>query len=147
FVYIHILNGELEVSLLFSADFCGEAPTAFQDMALTYTDFSFYEFVKSTSTLTFTISVYVATNYIKLCDIMNTEGGEYGDGYIGYLHASNALAAGSYKLDIDGEYKPWAANEPVQTIPDGLYTIDFTALTMSGNPPTIGDYVGPVIVK
>src|SRR5699024_4459746 len=145
--YIHILNGDREVSLPFAADFGGEAPTAIQDMALTNTDLSFHEDVKSTSTLTFTITGDVATNYIELWDIMNPEGGEYGDGYIGYLHASNALAAGSYKLDIDGEYKPWAANEPVQTIPDGLYTIDFTALTMSGNPPTIGDYVGPVIVK
>lgn len=145
--YIHIQNGDREVSLPFAADFGGEAPTAIQDMALTNTDLSFHEDVKSTSTLTFTITGDVATNYIELWDIMNPEGGEYGDGYIGYLHASNALAAGSYKLDIDGEYKPWAANEPVQTIPDGLYTIDFTALTMSGNPPTIGDYVGPVIVK
>lgn len=145
--YIHVLNGEREVSLPFAVDFGGEAPTEVKDMDITKTDLSFHEDVKSTSTLTFTITGDVATNYIELWDIMDQEGGEYGDGYIGYLHAADALAAGSYRLEIDGEYKPWTASEPVQTIPDGLYTIDYTALTMSGNPPIIGDYVGPVIVK
>ena len=38
----------------------------------------------------------LATNYIELWDIMDPEGGEYGDGYIGYLHAGASLAAGSY---------------------------------------------------
>lgn len=145
--YIHLQNDGREVSLPFAADFGGEASTSIRDMAITKTDLSFHEDVKSTSTLTFTITGDVATNYIELWDMMDPNGGEYGDGYIGYLHASNILAAGSYRLDITGEYKPWAASEPVQTIPDGLYTIDFTALTMSGNPPIIGDYVGPVIVK
>ena len=33
------------------------------------------------------------------------------------------------------------------TIPDGLYTIDFTGQTVSGNPPILSGYVGPVVVK
>ena len=119
-----------------------------QDMAITETDLSFNgDGIKDSAVLTFKITGDVKTNYIELWDIMNPDGGEYGDGYIGYLHAGTALAAGSYKLDIKGDYKPWATGAPQTTIPDGLYTIDFTAETVSGNPPIIGDYVGPVVVK
>ena len=77
---------------------------------------------------------------------MDPDGGEYGDGYIGYLHAASALGEGSYTLRIAGQYQPWNGSAAT-TIPDGLYTIDFTALTASGNPPIIGDYVGPIVVK
>ena len=62
---------------------------------------------------------------------MNPEGGEYGDGYIGYLHAGTSLAAGSYTLNVAGNYNPWTKCSST-TIPDGLYTIDFTGLTVSG---------------
>lgn len=146
--YIKV-NGEgTEVSLPFAADFSKAAGTELQDMAITETDLSFNgDGIKDSAVLTFKITGDVKTNYIELWDIMNPAGGEYGDGYIGYLHAANALAAGSYKLDIKGNYKPWAASAPQTTIPDGLYTIDFTAETASGNPPLIGDYVGPIVVK
>ncbi|MFJ7934339.1 S8 family serine peptidase [Sporosarcina sp. NPDC096371] len=146
--YIKV-NGEgTEVSLPFAADFAAASGTAIQDMAITKTDLSFNkDGINDTATLTFKITGDVMTNYIELWDIMNPEGGEYGDGYIGYLHASNYLAAGSYKLDIDGIYKPWKTGAALTTIPDGLYTIDYTAQTLSGNPPIIGDYVGPIVVK
>lgn len=147
--YIHISGGGTEVSLPFAADFNALlAETAIEDLAITATDLSFNgDGIQDTAALTFKLTGDVKTNYIELWDIMNPDGGEYGDGYIGYLHASDSLAASSYKLDIQGTYKPWAAGVPQTTIPDGLYTIDFTAQTVSGNPPIISDYVGPVVVK
>nr|WP_298472152.1 S8 family serine peptidase [uncultured Psychrobacillus sp.] len=145
--YIRINGGGSEVSLPFAADFSTvTAPaTEIKDMSITETDLSFNgDGVKDTANLSFTLTGPVATNYIELWDIMNPEGGEYGDGYIGYLHAGDSLAAGKWTLPITGEYKPWGT-APATTIPDGLYTIDFTGQTTTG--AIIGDYVGPIVVK
>jgi len=146
--YIKVKGEGTEVSLPFAADFAGASATAIQDMAISETDLSFNnDGYRHTAELTFKLTGDVMTNYIELWDIMNPDGGEYGDGYIGYLHAGDYLPAGSYKLDIDGMYRPWTPGKPLTTIPDGLYTIDFSALTASGNPPVIGDYAGPIVVK
>ncbi|MEK3978670.1 S8 family serine peptidase [Psychrobacillus sp. FSL K6-2836] len=133
-----------EISLPFAADFGGPTVTAIKDMAITETDLSFDgDGVQDIAELTFTLTGPVTTNYIEVWDIMDPEGGEYGDGYIGYLHAGTSLGAGSWRLPVDGEYQPWSG-APATTIPDGLYTIDFTGLATTG---VIGDYVGPIIVK
>lgn len=142
--YINIEGGSTTASLPFAADFGGEAATEIQDMRITETDLSFNgDGVKDEAMLYFTLTGDVATNYLEIWDIMDPEGGVYGDGYIGYLHAADSLAAGSYQLRIGGEYRPWDGTPPTM-IPDGLYTIDYTALSTSG---VIGDYVGPVVVK
>ncbi|MGN7385560.1 S8 family serine peptidase [Sporosarcina sp. SAFN-015] len=145
--YINIEGGSTTASLPFAADFGGEAATEIRDMRITETDLSFNgDGVKDEAMLYFTITGDVATNYLEIWDIMDPEGGAYGDGYIGYLHAGSSLGAGSYQLAIKGQYNPWGGSGAT-TIPDGLYTIDYTAMTVSGNPPIIGDYVGPVVVK
>ncbi|MFE8698109.1 S8 family serine peptidase [Cytobacillus sp. FJAT-53684] len=136
-----------EISLPFAADFAGAAAVQLKDLDITETDLSFNgDGVNDEATFYFTITGDVGTNYIELWDIMDPEGGEYGDGYIGYLHAGSGLAAGSYRLNITGEYGPWGGSG-VEQIPDGLYTVDFTAMTVSGNPAIISDYVGPIVVK
>ncbi|WP_408056625.1 S8 family serine peptidase [Ureibacillus manganicus] len=142
--YIHIIGEGSEISLPFAADFSGVAPTEIQNMAITETDLSFDgDGVKDSADLTFTLTGDVTTNYIELWDIMNPDGGYYGDGYIGYLHAGSSLGKGSWRLVVGGQYTPWGSTTSTK-IPDGLYTIDFTALTASG---VIGDYVGPIVVK
>ncbi|MCM3744140.1 S8 family serine peptidase [Sporosarcina luteola] len=142
--YINIEGGSTTASLPFAADFGGAAATAIKDMKISENDLSFNgDGVKDEATLSFTLTGDVTTNYIELWDIMNPEGGEYGDGYIGYLHNGTSLKAGSYTLGIKGQYKPWGS-APATTIPDGLYTIDFTAVAKSG---IIGEFVGPVVVK
>ncbi|MHC8514333.1 S8 family serine peptidase [Sporosarcina sp. ITBMC105] len=145
--YIHITGGRTDVSLPFAADFGGEAAAEVKDMSITETDLSFNgDGVKDEAMLYFTITGDVGFNFVELWDIMNPDGGAYKDGYIGYLHAGTSLSAGSYQLPIRGQYRPWGGSGPT-TIPDGLYTIDFSGETVSGNPPVIGDYVGPVVVK
>ncbi|MEZ7172902.1 S8 family serine peptidase [Sporosarcina sp. OR05] len=146
--YIHISNGaEASVSLPFAADFGGEAPVEVKDMDITETDLSFDgDGFNDEAMLYFTITGDVGFNVIELWDIMNPEGGEFSDGYIGYLHAGQSLGAGSYQLPIKGQYRPWDGSG-LTTIPDGLYTVDFTAETVSGNPAEIGDYAGPIFVK
>ncbi|WP_339251844.1 S8 family serine peptidase [Sporosarcina sp. FSL W8-0480] len=142
--YINIEGGSTVASLPFAADFGGVAKTEVKDMRITETDLSFNgDGVKDEATLSFTLTGDVSINYIELWDFMNPDGGAYGDGYIGYLHAGTALGAGSYTLRIGGNYTPWEGNG-LTKIPDGLYTIDFTALSSSG---VIGDYVGPIVVK
>ncbi|MFJ7970194.1 S8 family serine peptidase [Psychrobacillus sp. NPDC096389] len=143
--FIHINGGGSEISLPFAADFSNVAAAAeIKDMKITETDLSFNgDGVKDSAVLSFTLTGNVTTNYIELWDIMDPEGGEYGDGYIGYLHAGSSLAKGSYTLNVAGQYKPWGT-APATTIPDGLYTIDFSAQSSSG---VIGDYVGPIVVK
>lgn len=143
--YIHINGGQNEISLPFAADFGGVLATEITDMSITETDLSFNgDGVNDEAMLYFTITGDVGTNYIELWDIQNPTGGEYGDGYIGYLHAGNSLGAGSYQLRIAGQYRPWTPPSDLETIPDGVYTIDYTALASQG---VIGDYVGPVFVK
>jgi len=146
--YIYI-NGEgTEVSLPFAADFGGAPASAFENFAITETDLSFNnDGIKDTAVLSFKLTGDVTTNYIELWDIMNPEGGEYEDGYIGYLHAGASLAAGSYTLNVAGKYTPWTSGSAQTTIPDGLYTIDFTGQTVSGSPAILSGYVGPVVVK
>lgn len=146
YVNIHA-NGEA-ISLPFAADFSGEVPTEVKNMAITKTDLSFAEDVDvEEAVLSFTITDHVLTNLIELWDLQDPEGGYYEDGYIGYLHGADSLAAGSYTLKIGGQYLPWDPGSTPQQIPDGVYTIDFSALTLNGSPPVISDYVGPVIVK
>ena len=134
--YIHITGGSTTASLPFAADLGGEAGVEIRNMEISETDLSFNgDGVKDEAVLSFTITGDVATNYIELWDIMDPEGGVYEDGYIGYLHAGSALGAGSYTLRIGGNYTPWDGSG-LTTIPDGLYTVDFTAMTVSGNPPS-----------
>ena len=145
--YIHITGGSTTASLPFAADFSGEAAVELKDMSITETDLSFNgDGVKDEAMFYFTITGDVTTNFLELWDIMDPEGGVYADGYIGYLHAGNTLGAGSYQLPVKGNYTPWEGTGSA-TIPDGLYTIDYTAQTVSGNPPVIGDFVGPIVVK
>ncbi|MCZ2258677.1 S8 family serine peptidase [Sporosarcina sp. G11-34] len=145
--YIHIDGVDTALSLPFAADFAGAAAAAIEDMAISETDLSFDgDGYKDSALLSFKLTGDVTTNFIELWDIMNPDGGPFGDGYIGYVHAGASLGAGSYTLNIAGQYKPWTS-EPATTIPDGLYTIDFTGTTVSGNPPVIGDYAGPIVVK
>ncbi|MGE7020700.1 S8 family serine peptidase [Solibacillus cecembensis] len=141
---IHINGGDSAISLPFAADFSEAASVAITNMDITETDLSFNkDGVKDSAVLSFTLTGDVATNYIEVWDIMNPEGGEYGDGYIGYLHGATSLGKGSYTLNVAGQYRPWSG-APATTIPDGLYTIDFTAQAPS---EIISDYVGPIIVK
>lgn len=142
--YIYIGNGETEISLPFAADLGEVAATEIKDFTITETDLSFNgDGVKDSAVLSFTLTGDVTTNYIELWDVMNPKGGEYGDGHIGYLHTGSSLEQGSYTLNISGQYKPWGA-EPATTIPDGLYTIDFTGQAASG---VVSSYVGPIVVK
>ncbi|MFF2753541.1 S8 family serine peptidase [Psychrobacillus sp. NPDC058041] len=142
--YIRINGGGSEISLPFAADLTTVVPIEITNMKITETDLSFNgDGVKDSAVLSFTLTGNVATNYIEIWDIMNPDGGEYEDGYIGYLHAASSLAKGSYTLTVAGQYKPWGS-APATTIPDGLYTIDFSANSTTG---PLGAYVGPIVVK
>ncbi|ATP39013.1 hypothetical protein CSE16_02675 [Solibacillus sp. R5-41] len=142
--YIHINGGDSAISLPFAADFSEAASAEITNMAITETDLSFNnDGVKDSAVLSFTLTGDVTTNYIELWDIMNPEGGEYRDGYIGYIHAGSSLGKGSYTLKVAGQYKPWGS-APATKIPDGLYTIDFSGQAGS---EVISDFVGPIIVK
>ena len=132
----------------FAADFGGAAAVEFKDFEITETDLSFDgDGVQDEATVSFTVTGDLGPNFIEIWDIMDPDGGSYGDGYIGYLHAAEELPAGSYQLGVKGQYRPWASGAQPTTIPDGLYTIDFAGETVSGSPPVVGGYVGPVVVK
>ena len=148
--YIHIKGGSTEISLPFAANFGGTsvAATEFKNFTTTETDLSFNgDGYKDSTRLSFELTGNVTTHYLEIWDIMNPEGGAYGDGYIGYMLAGNSLAAGKYNLDVLGTYRNWSNTGVAAKIPDGLYTFDFSALTVSGNPAVVGGYVGPIVVK
>lgn len=142
--YIHLKNGDYEISLPFAADFGGTGLAEIKNMSITEKDLSFNgDGVKDSAQLAFTLTRDVTSHYVELWDIMNPEGGKFKDGYIGYLIAGQKLAAGSYTLSIDGMYQPWDAT-PRTTIPDGLYTIDFRVISQN---KAVSDFVGPIVVK
>ncbi|WP_342600196.1 S8 family serine peptidase [Psychrobacillus sp. FSL H8-0483] len=131
-----------EISLPFAADFGGAAVTEIKDMAITETDLSFDgDGVQDAAELTFRLTGEVGLHFVEVWDVMNPDGGEFGDGYLGYLYGNNSLGAGSWKLPINGIYQPWSG-EPLTIIPDGLYTFDFNAYD-----DNLSDYVGPIVVK
>lgn len=135
-----------EISLPFAADFSG-APTEVKNFKITETDFSFNgDGIKKHAELSFNLTEDVSTNFIRLWNILDPAAGVEGDGYIGYLYAASSLAAGFYRLDIDGAYIPGTGPEE-KPIPDGLYTIDYAGQTISGNPPVATATIGPIIVK
>lgn len=143
--YIHLTNGETNLSLPFATDFSEASDEPITDYQLTETDLSFNgDGVQDEGRLEFTLNTDVTTNYVELWDVLNPDSGKYGDGKIGYLHASNSLAAGSYFLPINGKYTNWESQKAEQ-IPDGIYTVDLTALATSGN--VISAWDGPLFVK
>ncbi len=145
--YIHITDGVTDLSLPFAVDFSPAVPEAVTDYHLTETDLSFNgDGVKDEGELKFTLRNIVLTNYIELFDIQNQDAGEYGDGYIGYLHASDYLFPDSYTLPIDGQYVPWGGNQ-LEQIPDGIYTVDFTAQNAGAGPSVLQYWDGPLFVK
>lgn len=145
--YVRITGPEAELSLPFAAQFGPESATAIEFMDISGTDLSFNgDGVNDSALLSFKVTGDLGTNMIELWDIEDPEGGVYEDGYIGYLHAGESLPAGSYSLNIGGTYMPWDGSGQA-AIPEGVYTIDLTALTVSGNPPVVADYVGPIFVK
>lgn len=148
--YIHITDGETNLSLPFAADFSpvAEAKSGIENFELSGYDVSFHPDSKGDPVrLSFDLHNNVLFNYIELWDFFDPSGGYYGDGYIGYLHAGDFLAAGSYYLDIDGQYAPWGGNG-LETIPDGAYTVDFTGLNIDEHgDEIIFDWDGPFFVK
>ncbi|MBE1555671.1 S8 family serine peptidase [Sporosarcina limicola] len=146
--YIHIEGASNEISLPFAADFGGAAAAQIKDFTITETDLSFNgDGVKDEALITFTVTDDLERNFLEIWNIMDPEGGEFADGYIGYLHAGTSLGKGTYTLAVKGQYRPWTNGAQPTTIPDGLYTFDFNGKPVSGNPPIIGDYVGPIVVK
>ena len=75
--YIHISNGETNLSLPFAADFSPKAAVEpITNFRLTETDLSFNgDGVKDAGRLEFTLNNNVLTNYVELWDIMNPDGG------------------------------------------------------------------------
>lgn len=145
--YIHIKGRDVDISLPFAADFSGEIPVELKDMSISETDLSFNGVgVKHEAMLYFTITGDVDTNYLEIYDILNSDGGKYGDGTLGLMYSSPSLRAGSYELMIPGTYTSWNDTEETM-IPDGLYTFDYTAKPKSGVPTVLYDYVGPIFVK
>lgn len=142
--YIHITNNDTDISLPFAAEFASVPPTEIQNYKISETDLSFNgDGVKDSAQLAFTLTGDVAENYIELWDVMNPEGGKYEDGYIGYLHYGKSLSKGDYYLNIRGQYTSWSTDTET-TIPDGMYTIDYTASSATG---IAFNSVGPIFVK
>lgn len=83
---------------------------------------------------------------IEIFDGLNPEGGYYGDGYIGSIFGSyyNFAANTRYNLAWDGQYADYTTDE-VTTIPDGLYTVDITAIGVDGK--TYIEDTSPFLVK
>ena len=146
--YIHITDGETNLSLPFAVDFSAEAGyEPISNYGLTETDLSFNgDGIQDAGRLEFTLNNLLGENYVELWDINDPDGGAYEDGYIGYLHASSYLFPDSYYLDIKGEYFPWGGTGAV-AIPDGLYTVDLTAENYGDGPAIISYWDGPLVVK
>ncbi|WP_293921594.1 S8 family serine peptidase [Metasolibacillus sp.] len=141
------------ISLPFSADLGGVAPVALEYLLLADTagevlieDLSLAEGIKNNDPyagLFFKLTGDVQNSIIELWDLSNPDGGLYEDGYIGYLDGG-AIPAGAWRLPITGGYYPHTGNGVEEQIPDGVYTIDFTGLSATGE---VFKDVGPIFIK
>ncbi|MDQ0173916.1 S8 family serine peptidase [Paenibacillus tundrae] len=83
---------------------------------------------------------------IEIYDGLDPEGGYYEDGYIGSIFGNyfNFNANARYNLAWSGNYSDYITDE-VTEIPDGLYTVDITALGADGK--TYKEDTPPFLVK
>ena len=119
------------------------------DYEIDKTDLAFNRDGSSDSAeITFTLEDSFGIHWIEAFDYMNPTGGDYGDGYIGYIYADFEIAPGPYTLAFDGLYMPWDLNadEP-EMIPDGVYSMDFLGENLTGDVEETTATLGPVFVK
>ncbi|MFD1861945.1 S8 family serine peptidase [Planococcus chinensis] len=130
--YIHISNGSKRATLPFAASFSPTKTVEVQNLQVTETDLSFNGDGKNDSAnITYRLTGGVGKNAIELWDLMNPGGGAFGDGYIGFVHASESMKAGVHKMPLLGLYRPWSG-EPAKRIPDGMYQLHFMAEPADG---------------
>ena len=145
--YIHIKGANYDVSLPFAADFSSSSLAEIQNFSISEDDLSFNgDGINDSADIKFNLTGPVAQNSIELYDLANPTGGAFNNGFIGYIHSSASLAAGSYTMPVTGEYHPWNG-EPVKKIPDSLYQIHFMSEPLPGSWNYLYDFIVPVFVK
>lgn len=145
--YIHIANGAKRASLPFAASFSPSQTVEIQNLDVTERDLSFNNDGKNDSAnITFRLTGPVGKNAIELWDLMNPASGAFGDGYIGFVHASESLKAGVHKMPLLGLYRPWSG-EPAKKIPDGMYQLHFLAEPAGNNALYVFGLGGVIFVK
>jgi hypothetical protein len=136
--YVHITNGTTKLILPFAANFA--PPTGLKSFSLDHHDISpNIDGLLEITTVRYVFWIQEGTTYIELWDASNPEGGFYGDGYLGYLLATNRTTTGMKTLAFNGRYTPWGSTG-TSLAPDGVYTIDITTASAFA-------WTGPVYIK
>ncbi|WP_339147997.1 MULTISPECIES: S8 family serine peptidase [unclassified Sutcliffiella] len=136
--YVHINNGTTKLILPFAANFA--PPTGLKSFSLDHNDISpNNDGLLDSTTVRYEFWNQQGTTYIELWDASNPEGGFYGDGYLGYLLATNRTTTGMKTLAFNGRYTPWGSTG-TSLAPDGVYTIDITTASAFA-------WTGPVYIK
>ncbi|MGB3261050.1 S8 family serine peptidase [Paenisporosarcina sp.] len=145
--YINITNGTTNISVPFIAQIRVK-PRLVTSYSLDGLNVSFNEDgVSDSVNLNFRTTGLIGDYYIELWDVMNPEGGPYGDGSIGYLSIGTSLPENTYiDLPITGTYYDWETGNEMD-IPDGLYTVDFTGFHKSDPNEYTQAWSGPLVVK
>lgn len=127
--YIHITNGNTNLSLPFAAEF---GPVPVQEEYFYLTDYAIApnsEGSPSTSTAIFNILENRIILSVELHDANNVGDGSEGLSYMG-AYALQPLPAGAYQLEFDHTYMD--TNENIEKVaPDGVYGINLFSLTES----------------
>ncbi len=145
--YVHIKGADYDVSLPFAADFSSGTASEIQEFTISEEDLSFNnDGVNDSADIKLALTGTTGRNSIELIDLKNPTGGEFGGGYIGYIHASDSLAAGASTISFDGTYFPWNG-EPKKKIPDSLYQLYFMAELPGDEWNILYEAIMPVIVK
>ncbi|HSP21185.1 MAG TPA: S8 family serine peptidase [Planococcus sp. (in: firmicutes)] len=145
--YVHIKGPNYDVSLPFAADFSPVPIAEVQNFSISEDDLSFNnDGINDSAVIKFNLTGPVGKNTIELYDLVNPRSGAFVNGFIGYIHASDTLAAGAYKMPLLGLYRPWNG-EPLKKIPDSMYQLHFMSEPLGDDWNYQYDYIVPVIVK
>lgn len=149
--YIHLTNSETNIELPYAVELSEEELFGLEEFTLLDDVISPEDEEKVHSTeLHFKILHDEELMSIELFDLEDPEGGEFEDGSIGLL-ASQPLASGAYRLEIDGTYIDWEdylteKNED-KPIPDGAYMIDYYSWDLATEDTELLGVEGPFFVK
>ncbi len=139
--YIHIQSDSTKLLLPFAAELSPQVLSGLKHYYMEHPALSPNgDGVRDTSRLLLSVHNRHNTYYIELWDPLDPTGGEFGDGYIGYLAQGTSLNTGNLALTLNGTYRDWADGS-LKTVPDGVYTIDLTAVNPLGGTTFAWDVV------
>ncbi|MHC0037552.1 S8 family serine peptidase [Pseudoneobacillus sp. C159] len=144
--YVKLTNGTTNLNLPFAANF--GPPTGLKDFAAESMHISPNgDGIKDSTTIRYEFYNPQFTTWLELWDAQNQTGGEYEDGYLGYIVNEEETSVGPKTVTFDGSYISWSDEATEETAPDGVYSLDLSTVKEDWSGYETQNWIGPVFVK